>query len=65
MQANLKFLIDFYNPQKNKFYKVGQDIKIEVDKDETPIDKFWRSQLKFNSISKAFELTTIKPKYKK
>tara|TARA_R110000868_G_C10972986_1_gene771144 strand:- start:35168 stop:35383 length:216 start_codon:yes stop_codon:yes gene_type:complete len=65
MRAELKFLINFYDPKEKKFYKIGDIIEIEVDKENTPIDKFWRGQLKFNHINKALELNIIKPKYKK
>lgn len=65
MKAQLKFLVDFYDPKMKKFYKTGKLIEIDLDEYKIPLDKFWRDQLKFNDISKSFELNIIKSKSNK
>lgn len=65
MKAELKFLVDFYDPKLKKLHKKGSSIQIEVDTDKTALDKFWREQLKFNEMSKSLELNIIKPKTSK
>jgi hypothetical protein len=65
MKAELKFLVDFYDPRLKKSHKEGKSIEIEIDEAKIPLDKFWREQLKFNDISKSFELNIIKTKSSK
>jgi len=56
MKAKLKFLRNFFNPITSKVEKEETLIEIEVDDLGQPKELFWREQLKFNDISKAFEL---------
>ncbi|MEY2868982.1 MAG: hypothetical protein RIR01_1458 [Bacteroidota bacterium] len=62
MKAILKFLINFYHPS-GKQYLVGDEIEIDVDSENTPLDGFWYEQIKHNNGH--FSLTKKENKTKK
>ena len=45
-KATITFLVEFYH--KNKIYKVNDQIEIDVDLDNKPLDPFWYEQIRFN-----------------
>ena len=57
MEAELKFLKDFYIQKKQ--HKAGSSINIEVDADMIPIDSVWYNQLKFEQNKSYFELKSL------
>jgi hypothetical protein len=57
MEAELKFLKDFYI--KKKQYKAGSSINIEVDADMIPFDSAWYEQLRFEENKSYFELKSL------
>jgi hypothetical protein len=58
MEAELKFLKDFYI--KKKWYKANTSIFIQVDQDGVPTDSLWYEQLRFIEENKDhFELKSL------
>jgi len=58
MEAELKFLKDFYI--KKKWYKANTSIFIQVDQDGVPTDSLWYEQLRFIEENKNhFELKSL------
>jgi len=63
MEAELKFLKDFYI--KKKWYKKDSSINIEVDQNGTPLDSIWFEQLRFEENKDHFELKSLAQSKKK
>jgi len=57
MEAELKFLKDFYI--KKKWYKANTSIFIQVDQDGVPMDSVWYEQLRFEENKNHFELKSL------
>lgn len=63
MEAELKFLKDFYI--KKKWYKANTSIFIQVDQYGVPTDSVWYEQLRFEENKNHFELKSLAQSKKK
>jgi hypothetical protein len=45
-------------------YKAGQEIEIKTDKDNVPLDRYWRNRLRDSKIDNCIEIINTQPKKK-
>jgi hypothetical protein len=56
----IKFKRDFYNPLNRKIILKGSNLELEVDKDKTPLNQFWRGIIKDNKLTDIVEIINNK-----